>query len=85
MPDDPTESTTDEGSSRGPGDLKDLRAMLRHWVQPLVESFDTKVDEQVDRRVADRLAVIEDRLAVLERAVADLARSAASGGAAETS
>ena len=68
------------GTERASGDLRDL---LRHFAQPVIESLDarlrTQIDARVDERVAESVpeavdAILASRLAVLERAVADLDR-----------
>jgi hypothetical protein len=61
----------------GVGELRDL---LRHFAQPVIESLDARLRTQVDARVDERVdetvdAALADRLAVIERAVADLDRA----------
>jgi chaperonin cofactor prefoldin len=51
--------------------VNDLKAKLKQFTQPLVDSLDAKVRDQVDTRVDDR---VDARLSVLERAIADLGR-----------
>lgn len=54
---------------------QDLRSRLKQFTQPLVDSLDTKLRDQVDRRVDDRVeTLLAARLAVIERAIADLDR-----------
>ena len=54
----------------------DLRDRMKQFAQPLVDSLDSKLREQVDARVDQRVdATLADRLSVLERAIADLDRS----------
>jgi len=69
------------GSERATSDLRDL---LRHFAQPVIESLDARLRTQIDARVDERVAetvpeavdtALADRLAVLERAVADLDRA----------
>ncbi len=65
------ESTTSEGRSGG-----DLRDLLKQFAQPVLDSLDTRLRDQIDGRVDTRVdAILADRLAVLERAVADLDRA----------
>jgi hypothetical protein len=72
----PREDTTRPGG--------DLRGLLRQFAQPVIDSLDGHLREQIDQRVDDRVddrvaerveAILADRLAVLERAVADLDRA----------
>jgi hypothetical protein len=62
----------------------DLRDRLKAFAQPLVDSLDSKLRDQVDTRVDQRVdelvdervdAALTARLAVIERAIADLDRS----------
>jgi len=54
---------------------QDLRSRLKQFTQPLVDSLDTKLRDQVDHRVDDRVeTLLAARLAVIERAIADLDR-----------
>lgn len=54
---------------------QDLRSRLKQLTQPLVDSLDTKLRDQVDHRVDDRVeTLLAARLAVIERAIADLDR-----------
>ncbi len=54
---------------------QDLRSRLKQFTQPLVDSLDLKLRDQVDRRVDDRVeTLLAARLAVIERAIADLDR-----------
>ena len=54
---------------------QDLRSRLKQFTQPLVDSLDTKLRDQVDHRVDDRVeTLLSARLAVIERAIADLDR-----------
>ena len=55
---------------------QDLKSRLRQFAQPLVESVDGKLRDQVDKRVDERVdEAMASRLAVLERAIADLDRT----------
>jgi len=54
----------------------DLRDRLKQLTQPLMDSLDARLREQVDTRVDKRVdETLATRLAVLERAIADLDRS----------
>ncbi len=62
---------------------QDLRSRVKQFTQPLVDSLDTRLRDQVDHRVDERVdeqidqkidAVLSARLAVIERAIADLDR-----------
>jgi chaperonin cofactor prefoldin len=54
---------------------QDLRSRLKQLAQPLVDSIDTKLRDQVDHRVDERVdASLSARLSVIERAIADLDR-----------
>ena len=61
-------SDTNEPSNK----TQDLKNRLRQFAQPLVDSLDGKLRDQVDKRVDEAMA---SRLAVLERAIADLDRT----------
>lgn len=62
----------DESNNRS----QDLKNRLRQFAQPLVDSLDGKLRDQVDKRVDERVdAAMASRLAVLERAIADLDRA----------
>ncbi len=53
----------------------DLRQRLKSFAQPLVDSLDARLRDQVDARVDQRVNdTLSDRLAVIERAIADLDR-----------
>ncbi len=53
----------------------DLRQKLKSIAQPLVDSLDARLRDQIDSRVDQRVAEsLSDRLAVIERAIADLDR-----------
>jgi hypothetical protein len=55
---------------------QDIKNRFKQFAQPLVDSLDSKLRQQVDERVDERVAtVLDNRLSVLERAVADLDRS----------
>jgi hypothetical protein len=55
---------------------QDLLARLKHLAQPLVNSLDSRLRDQVDRRVDERVnATLSSRLSVIERAIADLDRA----------
>ncbi|HEY5304342.1 MAG TPA: hypothetical protein VIJ86_09835 [Acidimicrobiales bacterium] len=54
----------------------DLLARLKHLAQPLVDSLDSRLRDQVDRRVDARVnESLASRLSVIERAIADLDRA----------
>lgn len=58
----------------------DLRDLLRQFAQPVIDSLDARLRDQVDKRVDERVdeeveAALASRLAVIERAVADLDRA----------
>lgn len=56
--------------------VQDLKNRLKQFAQPIVDSLDTRLREQVDARVDARVdATLASRLAVIERAIADLDRS----------
>ena len=68
----------------GTDSVQELRKRIKQLTQPIVDSLDARLREQVDRRVDervdDRVAAIVDealnaRLAVIERAIADLDRA----------
>jgi hypothetical protein len=63
---------------------QDLRSRVKQLTQPLVDSLDSRMREQVDHRVDERVdeqidqkidAAISARLSVMERAIADLDRA----------
>lgn len=55
---------------------QDLLARLKHLAQPLMDSLDSRLRDQVDRRVDERVnASLSSRLSVIERAIADLDRA----------
>ena len=59
---------------------QDLKSRLKQFAQPLVDSLDTRLREQVDARVDERVdervdTALSARLAVIERAIADLDRA----------
>ena len=63
---------------------QDLRSRVKQLTQPLVDSLDSRMREQVDHRVDERVdeqidqkidAAISARLSVIERAIADLDRA----------
>jgi hypothetical protein len=59
-------------SARSP----DLRERLKQLTQPIVDSLDARLREQVDSRVDERVeATLAARLSVLEQAIANLDRS----------
>lgn len=63
---------SDEHASDTP---PDLLARLRHLAQPLVDSLDSRLRDQIDHRVDERVdATLASRLSVIERAIADLDR-----------
>jgi hypothetical protein len=54
----------------------DLRDLWRQFAKPLVDSLDSRLQGEVDRRVDERVDhVLADRVAMLERALADLDRA----------
>ncbi|MGC8510099.1 MAG: hypothetical protein ACP5PB_04415 [Acidimicrobiales bacterium] len=64
--------TSDTGRSH------DLRDRLRQLAQPLVDSLDARLRDQVDARVEQRVTdLLAAKLTVLEHAIADLDRSVA--------
>ncbi len=64
----------DDTSANEP--TQDLLARIKHLAQPLVESLDSRLRDQVDRRVDERVeASLTSRLSVIERAIADLDRA----------
>jgi hypothetical protein len=55
---------------------QDLLARLKHLAQPLVDSIDSRLRDQIDRRVDERVSEsLASRLSVIERAIADLDRA----------
>ena len=60
-----------------PGDPNpDLLARLKNLAQPVLDSLDARLRDQIDRRVDERVdATLATRLAVIERAIADLDRT----------
>jgi hypothetical protein len=73
-----------ESSESDANQAQDLRSRLKQFTQPLVDNLDTRLREQVDRRVDEKLddrvrALVEEelssRLSVIERAIADIDRS----------
>ena len=55
---------------------QDFRTRFKQLTQPLVDSFDSRLRDQVDSRVDQRVdATLSARLSVIERAIADLDRS----------
>ncbi len=65
-------TVTDQSDDRN----QDLRHRLKQLTQPLVDSLDGRLREEVDKRVDERVqAILNDRLSVLERAIADLDRT----------
>jgi predicted ribosome quality control (RQC) complex YloA/Tae2 family protein len=53
----------------------DLKARLKQFTQPLMDSLDSKIRDQVDHRVDERVEQsLSARLSVIERAIADLDR-----------
>jgi hypothetical protein len=54
----------------------DLRQRFKQLTQPLVDSLDARLRDEVDRRVDERVeTILTNRLSVLERALADLDRA----------
>jgi hypothetical protein len=75
---------TNESSESDASQAQDLKSRLKQFTQPLVDNLDTRLREQVDRRVDEKLddrvrALVEEelaaRLSVIERAIADIDRS----------
>lgn len=75
---------TSESNEGDAGQAQDLKSRLKQFTQPLVDNLDTRLREQVDRRVDEKLddrvrALVEEelssRLSVIERAIADIDRS----------
>jgi hypothetical protein len=75
---------TNDSSETDADKAQDLRSRLKQFTQPLVDNLDTRLREQVDRRVDEKLddrvrALVEEelaaRLSVIERAIADIDRS----------
>jgi hypothetical protein len=59
-----------------PDQTPDFRTRFKQLTQPLVDSFDSRLRDQVDSRVDQRVdATLSARLSVIERAIADLDRS----------
>jgi hypothetical protein len=53
----------------------DLKARFKQLTQPIMDSLDSKIREQVDHRVDERVdQSLSARLSVIERAIADLDR-----------
>src|ERR1700692_1885665 len=90
MSDAPDPSIADEHRDSATSDdafgekVQDLRTRLKHLTQPLVDSLDSRLRDQIDRRVegraGDRVQTLGDealaaRLAVIERAIADIDRA----------
>jgi hypothetical protein len=82
---DDTGGTEDPGTSSNGGTTRDadgfdLRAIVKQFTAPMIESLDARLREQVEAH-ADALmdekvdAAVSDRLATIERAIADLSRS----------
>ena len=54
----------------------DLKDALRQLTAPVIDSVESKINEQINERIDTALnEKIEQRLALLERAVADLDRA----------
>ncbi len=77
-------SDTNESSETDGDKAQDLKSRLKQFTQPLVDNLDTRLREQVDRRVDEKLddrvrALVDEelaaRLSVIERAIADIDRS----------
>jgi hypothetical protein len=75
-----SEDTTDAFGEK----IQDLRSRLKHLTQPIVDSLDSRLRDQIDRlvdeRVDDRVQTLVDdalaaRLSVIERAIADIDRA----------
>jgi len=54
----------------------DFKQKIKQFTQPLVDSLDARLRDEIDARVDARVdEVVRDRLTILERAVADLDRA----------
>jgi len=71
-------------TTSGNDNVQEIRRRLKQMTQPLVDSLDARLRDQVDRRVDERVEerveeIVDDtlsaRLAVIERAIADLDRA----------
>jgi hypothetical protein len=55
---------------------QDFRTRFKQLTQPIVDSLDSRLRDQVDLRVDQRVdSTLSARLSVIERAIADLDRS----------
>ena len=81
---DASDTSESSDAAAGADKAQDLKSRLKQFTQPLVDNLDTRLREQVDRRVDEKLddrvrALVEeelaDRLSVIERAIADIDRS----------
>jgi hypothetical protein len=69
--------STNDASGKITNDLRDL---FKQIAQPVLDSLDGRLRDQVDKRVDERVEetldrLLADRMAVIERAVADLDRT----------
>ena len=65
-----------DATASGDDKSQDLRSRLKQFAQPIVDSLDSRLRDQVDSRVDERVEhTLSARLAVIERAIADLDRS----------
>jgi len=54
----------------------DFKQKIKQFTQPLVDSLDARLRDEIDARVDVRVdEAVRDRLTILERAVADLDRA----------
>jgi len=54
----------------------DFKQKIKQFTQPLVDSLDARLRDEIDARVDARVdEAVRDRLTILERAVADLDRA----------
>ena len=65
-----------DATASGDDKSQDLKSRLKQFAQPIVDSLDSRLRDQVDSRVDERVEhTLSARLAVIERAIADLDRS----------
>jgi hypothetical protein len=68
------------GGTARDADGFDLRAIVKQFTAPMIESLDARLREQVEAHTDALMdekvdAAVSDRLATIERAIADLSRS----------
>jgi hypothetical protein len=86
--DDATDESADPAGGRGhttgggarDGDRLDLKGIVRQFAQPMLESLDARLREQVEAHadlvVSEKVdQAVADRLSTIDRAIADLSRS----------